>query len=89
MFFVLFLILRFARSSTYHYAHTIDTCGYLCNRYFGFVCSIVEKLPQEGSKMDGLYKIYINNNKTYSYKAGLISSPWLQEHTKLVLRNHL
>ena len=33
------------------------------------------------------HKIYINNNKTYSYKASLISPPRLQEHTKLVPRN--
>ena len=42
----------------------------------------------KGRKWLVKHKIYINNNnKTYSYKAGLISPPRLQEHTKLVLWN--
>ena len=51
VFIVLCLILRFARRSAYHHPHTIDAYGYLCYGYFGCQCSIVEKLPQEGSKM--------------------------------------
>ena len=52
-FIVLYLILRFARSSAYHHAHTIDTYDYLCYGYFGCQYSIVEKSPLEGSKMSG------------------------------------
>ena len=51
VFILLYLILRFARSSAYHHAHTIDTFDYLCYGYFGCHCSIVEKSPREGSKM--------------------------------------
>ena len=51
--YVLNLILRFARSSAYHHAHTTDTYDHLCYGYFGCQCNIVEKLPQEGSKMGG------------------------------------
>ena len=43
---VLYLILRFARSSVYHYAHLIDTYDYLCYGCFGCQCSIVEKSPR-------------------------------------------
>ena len=53
MVFFIHLILHFARSSTYHHAHVIDTCGYLCNGHFGCQCSIVEKSPREGLKMGG------------------------------------
>ena len=49
--YVLYLILHFARSSAYHHAHTTDTYDYLCYGYFDCQCSIVEKSPQEGSKM--------------------------------------
>ena len=41
----------------------------------------------KGRKWLVRHKIYINNNKIYSYKAGLISPPCLQQHTKLVLQN--
>ena len=41
----------------------------------------------KGRKWLVTHNIYKNNNKTYSYKAGLISPPRLQEHTKLVPRN--
>ena len=34
VFIVLYLILRFARSSAYHHAHTIDPYDYLCYGYF-------------------------------------------------------
>ena len=47
----LYLMLCFAGSSAYHHAHKIDTYEYLCYGYFGCLCSIVEKSPQEGSKM--------------------------------------
>ena len=53
IFIVLYLIFRFARSSAYHHAHTIDTHDYLCYGYCGCQCSIVEKSPREGSKMSG------------------------------------
>ena len=53
VFIVLYLILRFARISAYHHAHTIDTFGHLCYGYFGCQCSIVEKLPREWSKIGG------------------------------------
>ena len=36
VFIVLYLILRFARSSAYSHAHTIDTYSYLCYGYSGF-----------------------------------------------------
>ena len=55
-----YLISRFARSSAYYLAHTIDTYGYVCYGYFGCQCSIVEKSPREESEMGGyvlgLYK---------------------------------
>ena len=53
VFIVLYLILRFARSSAYHYAYTIDTHDYLCYGNFACLCNIVEKSPREGSKMGG------------------------------------
>ena len=55
VFIVLYLILRFARSSAYHHAHTIDTYAYLCYGYFGCQCSIVGKSPREWSKMGGYF----------------------------------
>ena len=42
--YILYLILRFARRLAY---------DYLCYRYFGCQCSIVEKSPRGGSKMSG------------------------------------
>ena len=59
VFIVLYLILRFARSSAYHHAHTIDIYGYLYYGYFGCKCSIVEKSPREGSKTGG-YALELN-----------------------------
>ena len=53
VFIVLYLILRFARSSAYHHTHMIDIYDYLCYGYFGCQFNIVEKLPWEGSKMGG------------------------------------
>ena len=53
VFIVLYLILRFARSSAYHHIHTIDIYDYLCYGYFGCQCNIVEKSPWEGLKMGG------------------------------------
>ena len=58
VFIVLYLILRFARISAYH-IHMLDTCGYLCCRYFSCQCNIVEKSPREGSKMGG-YALDLN-----------------------------
>ena len=61
--FVLFIVyyvnLRFARSSAYHLAHTIDTYDYLHYEYLGCQCSIVEKSPREESKMGG-YALDLN-----------------------------
>ena len=56
VFIALYLVLRFARNSAYHYAHTIDTYDYLCYRYFGYQCSM--KAPREGLKMGG-YALYL------------------------------
>ena len=46
LFIVLYLILHFAVSSTYHHAHTIDTYDYLRYGFIGSQCSIVEKSPR-------------------------------------------
>ena len=46
VFIVLYLILRFARSSAYHHTHSIDTYDYLWYGYFGCQCSTVEKWPR-------------------------------------------
>ena len=59
VFIFLYLILRFARSSTDHHAHMTGIYGYLCYGYFGCQCSIVEKSPRERSKMSG-YALDLN-----------------------------
>ena len=59
VFIVLYLILRFARSSAYHQAYMIDTYDYLCYGYFVCQCSIIEKSPREGLKMGG-YALALN-----------------------------
>ena len=59
VFIVLYVILRFARSSAYHHAHMVDTYDYLSYGYFGCQCSIVEK--------NGWLRFrFPNKNKTYS-----------------------
>ena len=83
-----FLILRFARTSTYHHAHTIDTVVICVMDILAVNAALLKKRHGKGRKWLVTHKIYINNNKTYSYKAGLISPPRLQEQTKLVLWNH-
>ena len=42
--------------------------GYLCYIDYGCQCSIVQKLPLEGSKIGG-HALDLNNNKTYSSNA--------------------
>ena len=47
--------------------------------------ALLKNRHRKGRKLLDTHKTYINtcNNKTYSYKAGLISPPRLQEHTCL------
>ena len=59
MVFIVLYALRFARSSAYDHAHTIDTYDYLCYGYFGCQCSIVVKSRRKGSKMGG-YALDLN-----------------------------
>ena len=59
VFIVLYLILRFARSSTYLHVCMIDIYDYLCYGYFSCQCNNVEKSTREGSKMGG-YALDLN-----------------------------